>query len=94
MLDLRSGSMFEVVLTEDVTRLILDDPPTPRRGQSITLQQDATGDHSFAWPAKTKRASGSRPALSWAAEAVEVYALVMRDGRTTCYGFAGGKGFS
>lgn len=95
-LDLRSGSLFKVVPTENASSPILANLPAPSRGRSITpiLKQDATEDRSFEWPAETNRAKGNPPAILSAAEATEVYALVGRDGGTTCYGFAGAKGCS
>jgi hypothetical protein len=95
-LDLESGNVFEVVLTQNVTSLILLHPPAAGRAGScsLILRQDATGGRTFIWPQSTKWAGGATPAITSAANTVDIYALVTRDGGTTWYGFAGGKDFS
>jgi hypothetical protein len=95
-LDLESGNAFEVTLTQDVTALILANPPAAGRAGSCSLivKQDATGGRSFAWNESIKWAGGEPPAITSAENAIDVYSLVTRDGGVTWYGFPGGQDFS
>jgi hypothetical protein len=95
-LDLDSGSVFDVVLTEDVTSLILANPPAAGRAGSATLilKQDATGGRTLTWPGAVRWAGGTPPLVTPAANAVDIYALMTGDGGTSWYGFAGGQDFS
>ncbi len=95
-LDLETGNVFEVVLTEDVTSLILAHPPAAGRAGScsIILRQDATGGRTLAWPSAVKWAGGSPPPITSAADAIDVYALITRDGGTSWFGFPAGQDFS
>jgi hypothetical protein len=95
-LDLESGNVFEVLLTQNVTSLALLHPPAAGRAGScsIILRQDATGGRTFIWPQSTRWAGGAPPAVTSAAGAVDVYALVTRDGGATWFGFPGGQDFS
>jgi hypothetical protein len=95
-LDLESGNVFEVVLTQNVTSLVLANAPAAGRAGTCTLilRQDATGGRTFVWPASTNWAGGAPPAVTSAAHAVDIYSLVTRDGGVTWYGFPGGQDFS
>jgi hypothetical protein len=95
-LDLQTGNVFEVILTQNVTSLILAHPPASGRAGScsIILRQDATGGRTLAWPASVKWAGGAPPPITSAADAVDVYALITRDGGATWFGFPGGQDFS
>jgi hypothetical protein len=95
-LDLESGNVFEVLLTQNVTSLVLLHPPAAGRAGScsLILRQDATGGRTLAWPGMIKWPGGAVPTITSAANAVDIYALVTRDGGTTWYGFAGGQDFS
>jgi hypothetical protein len=95
-LDLESGNVFEVTLTQDVTSLVLVHPPSAGRAGScsLILKQDATGGRAFTWPAAVKWAGGAPPAITSAANAVDVYALITRDGGVAWYGFPAGRDFS
>ena len=95
-LDLETGNVFEVILTANVTTLSLANPPASGRAGSVTLilRQDGTGGRTVAWPAAVKWAGATPPSVSAAAGAIDLYALVTRDGGTSWYGFIGGKGFS
>ena len=96
VLDLASGNVFEVTLTQNVTSLILANAPAAGRAGSCTLivRQDATGGRSLAWPGSTNWAGGAPPAITSAANAIDVLSLVTRDGGVTWYGFPGGQDFS
>jgi len=95
-LDLESGNVFEVTLTQDVTSLSLVHPPSAGRAGScsLILKQDAVGGRAFTWPASVKWAGGAPPAITSAADAIDVYALITRDGGATWFGFPGGQDFS
>ena len=95
-LDLETGNVFEVILTQNVTSLILAHPPAAGRAGScsIILRQDATGGRTLAWPSSVKWAGGAPPPITSAADAVDVYALITRDGGATWFGFPGGQDFS
>ena len=80
-LDLKRGSVFEVILTENVTSLILARTLAAGRAGpcSIIPRQDATGGGIVVWPSAIKWPGGSAPNIKSAASAVDVYALI-----TTC----------
>lgn len=95
-LDLETGNVFEVTLTENVTTLTLSNPPASGKAGSLTLilKQDGTGGRTFAWPAAVKSAGGTDPTISSAANAIDIYTLLTTDGGTTWFVFTGGKAFS
>ena len=95
-LDLESGNVFEVTLTQNVTSLSVVHPPAPGRAGScsLILKQDGTGGRTFTWPTSVKWAGGAPPAITSASDAVDLYALVTRDGGVTWFGFPGGQDFS
>ena len=95
-LDLQTGNVFEVTLDANVTSLVLANPPAAGRAGSATLilKQDATGGRTVTWPAAVKWAGGQAPVVTAAANAVDVIAVVTRDGGATWYGFPGGQGFA
>jgi hypothetical protein len=95
-LDLETGNVFEVTLTGNVTSLTLANPPAAGRAGSATLilRQDATGGRTLAWPASVRWADGMPPVVSPAANAVDIYAFMTRNGGATWFGFPGGRGFS
>jgi len=95
-LDLETGNVFDVVLTEDVTSLILASAPASGHAGAATLilRQDATGGRTLSWPGSVKWPGGAPPAVTAVANAIDIYAIVTRDGGTTWYGFPGGQDFS
>jgi hypothetical protein len=95
-LDLETANVFEAVLTEDVTSLVLANPPVAGRAGSCTLivKQDATGGRTLAWPASVLWSGGAQPVISIAADASDIVALITRDGGARWYGFLAGKDFS
>lgn len=94
-IDLAMGNVSEVTLTENVAVLALTNPPAVDRAGSVTLilRQDGAGGRTVAWPGAVKWAGGTPPLVTSAANAVDVYAFVTRDGGVTWYGFLGGKDF-
>jgi hypothetical protein len=95
-IDLDTGSVFDVVLTTNVTAVILANPPAAGRAGSATLvlRQDATGGRTVAWPSSVHWAGGTPPVVTPAASAVDIYAFITRDGGATWFGFPGGQDFS
>jgi hypothetical protein len=95
-LDLETGSVFEVTLTGGVTSLTLANPPATGRAGACTLilRQDATGGRTLAWPNSVLWAGNTPPLVTPAANAVDVYAFITRNGGATWYGFPGGQDFS
>jgi hypothetical protein len=95
-LDLETGNVFDVLLTQNVTSLnLLNAPASGRAGAAtLILRQDATGGRTVAWPGSVKWPGGAPPAASSAANAMDVYAFITRDGGVTWFGFLGGKDFS
>jgi len=95
-LDLETGNVFEVTLSENVTTLTFANPPAAGRAGSCTLilRQDATGGRTLVWPASVRWPAGDPPAISAGANAADVFAFVTRDGGATWYGFLAGKDFS
>ena len=68
-LDLDTGSVFDVVLTQNVTSLILASPPAAGRAGAATLilRQDATGGRTVVWPGSVLWAGGTPPLVTPAA---------------------------
>jgi hypothetical protein len=95
-LDLEAGNVFETTLTENVTTLTLANPPAAGRAGTciLILRQDAAGGRTLAWPSSVRWAGGTPPLVTAAANTVDMYAFVTRDGGTTWYGFPGGQDFS
>jgi hypothetical protein len=95
-LDLETGNVFEVLLTEDVTSLLLANPPSAGGAGSATLilKQDATGGRTLAWPSSVLWAGGTPAVVTPAASSIDIYAFVTRDGGATWFGFPGGQDFS
>lgn len=89
-LDMVNGNAFDVTLTEDVTTLDLDNPPTTGDFGTIILiaRQDDTGTWDITWPASViwERDTGESPAQTTTADAVDIYALMTPDAGTTWYG--------
>jgi hypothetical protein len=95
-LDLETGSVFEVILTQNVTSVVLAHPPAAGRAGScsIILRQDATGGRTLSWPTSIKWAGGAPPPITTAAGAVDVFGLITRDGGQNWFGFPAGQNFS
>lgn len=94
-LDLETGSVFEVTLTENVVSLILANPPAAGFAGSLCLilKQDGTGGRTLAWPSSIRWAHGVRPTVSADKNAVDFFAFVTRDAGATWYGFLCGRNF-
>ena len=95
-LDFETGSVFEVVLSENVSSLDLINPPLSGRAGACTLilRQDGTGGRTLAWPGTVRWPGGTEPTISAAPNAVDVISLVTRDGGATWFGFPSGQDFS
>lgn len=96
ILNLEEGNVFEVTLTDNIDTLILANPPAAERAGScsLILKQDGAGGRTVVWPASVKWPGGAPPTITSAADAIDVYALITRDGGVTWYGFPGGQDFS
>lgn len=96
VLDLAQGNVFEVVLTADVTAMSFANPPAAGRAGvvSLILRQDASGGRTLAWPAGVRWPGGVAPVVSAAAQALDLYGFVTRDGGTTWLGFPAGQAFA
>jgi hypothetical protein len=88
-LDLETANVFGVTLTDDVTTLVLANPPAAGSASSaaLILKQDATGGRTLAWPGSVKWPGGAPPAVTPAANPIDIFAIVTRDGGATWYGF-------
>ena len=95
-LNLETGNVFDVLLTEDVASLSLVNAPASGRAGAATLilRQDATGGRTLTWPSSVLWPGGVPPTVTAAANAIDVYAIVTRDEGTTWFGFPGGQDFS
>ena len=85
-LDLRNSHAFNVTLTESVTTLNPNNPPTSGTFGEFYLivTQDGTGGWSITWPASVDWPGGTAPTM--AANAVDLYHFLTVDGGTTWHG--------
>jgi len=95
-LDLETGDLFGVLLTEDVSSSNLPIVPVPGRARAATviLRQGATGWRTLAWRGSSKWAGGTPPAVAAHVDAFEIPAILPGYGRTTWSGFPGEQAFS
>ena len=61
---------------------------------SLTVKQDATGNHAITWPSSVVWAGGEAPTLTADANAEDVFVFMTSDGGTTWYGFTSGQAFA
>lgn len=94
-IDLESGNVAEVTLTENTTVTFSNPPATGIAGSlTLILHQDATGSRTVTWPASVKWAEGTAPTLSTSASAIDVLTFVTTDAGTNWYGFLSGGGMA
>lgn len=93
-LDLETGNVFKVVLTEDVSTLAISNWPASGKFGTCTIIiiQDST-PRTFAftgvlWP------GGAAPTVSTGSGAIDVVTITSYDAGTTKLGFVGGQDFS
>lgn len=69
-IDTNDSNCFKVVLNQNVTGLVLQNPSD---GQTINIRftQDGTGNRTMTWPTSFKWSNGVAPILSTAANAVD-----------------------
>jgi hypothetical protein len=60
----------------------------------LILKQDATGGRTVTWPASVRWAGGTPPLVTPAANAIDIYAFITRNGGASWFGFPGGQDFS
>ena len=87
------GSMFDVKLTANCTLTFTGSVAGAGSRFTLLLRQDATGSRLVTWPS-VKWAAGTAPALSTAANKVDILNFVTNDGGTTWYGQLVGTGFA
>jgi hypothetical protein len=94
-LDLTTGNVFEVTLTE-ATTITFSNPPATGHAGSLTLilKQDATGSRAVTWPASVDWPDGTAPTISTAANAVDILTFVTTDAGTRWYGMLAGTAFA
>lgn len=80
--DYRAGQHVELVLSENVSSVIVSNWPATGGQILLVVKQDGTGAHSFAWPAGWLAAGGSKPVMTSAAHGMDRY-LISHDGSTT-----------
>lgn len=85
-LDLATGNHFAHTLTANVTAVTISNVPATGQYVPVTVEltQDATGGRTVAgWPAGAKWPGGTVPAMTSAANAVDIVTGYTRDGGTT-----------
>jgi hypothetical protein len=94
-LDLETGNVFEVTLTESIVSLNLVNPPAAGLAGScfLILKQDGTGGRTLVWPRSIRWPDGVQPLVSAASGAVDIFVFLTRDEGATWYGFVGGKDY-
>jgi hypothetical protein len=95
-LDFTAGSVFEILLSEDVLTLVLSNPPAAGRAGWITLilRQAAFGGRTVTGPASIAWAGAAAPTVSAAPDAIDIYTLITRDGGSVWFGRVDGQDFS
>jgi len=86
------GTVFSHTLTENTT-FTFSNPASSGKASGFTLKivQDASASgYTVTWPAAVDWPSGSTPALTGTASAVDQFVFYTHDGGTTWYGFVTG----
>jgi len=90
-LDLESGNVFDITLSENCTFTFSNPPATGAGSFTLILRQDGTGSRTATWPASVDWAAATAPTLTTTASAVDILTFVTVDGGTTWYGFVAGQ---
>ena len=88
----RDGTVFSHTLTENTT-FTFSNPAASGKASGFTLKivQDASASgYTVTWPAAVDWPSGTTPALTSTASAVDQFVFYTHDGGTTWYGFTAG----
>jgi len=87
-----SGNVFQLTLTENITSLVLSNPPASGTayGMTIRIIQDST-PRTITWPAAVKWAEGVAPTISSASGAVDIITLFTTDAGANWYAFSAGQ---
>ena len=94
-LDLTTGNVFNITLTDNCTFTVTNIPASGTACSiTLILTQDGTGSRSVTWPSNTKWSSGLSPALFTSAAAIDIFQLFSINGGTTWYGFQSGIGMA
>ncbi len=92
-LNLANANVFNMTLTGTTTFVLSGATSGKACSFSLYLKQDATGGRVVTWPASVKW-SGGAPALSTAANAVDILVFETLDGGTTWFGSLVGLNFT
>lgn len=94
--DYTSGGWQKCVATGNITSVAITNPPATGRVGALTLEihQDGTGGRTIAWGSAFRFPGGTDFTLSTAANAIDIFSLITRDGGTVWYVFEGGKAFA
>jgi len=87
-LDLTVGNSFAVSLTEDISNVILANPPASGIYAEIVIRmvQDVASSRTVTWPTSVKWPGGTAPVMSPAASAVDKVVLSTDDGGVSWLG--------
>lgn len=92
-LNQESGNVFIHTNASGGTTFTFSNPPSATYVHSFTVihKQDGTGAAGVTWPASVDWPGGTAPAISSAANAVDVFTFITYDGGTSYYGFLAGQ---
>lgn len=88
-LDYSAGNVFQTVLHENVTSIVVSNPPVTGKAGSITLEivQDAATPRTVAW-GSTLWNAGTAPTMTATVDAIDFYTFTTFDGGSVWFGFA------
>lgn len=90
-IDLRNGTVVELAQATDITSISFSQPASAGRMSEFTLisTKDNSGTaRAITWPASVDWPSGSAPALTQTANAVDIFRFMTVDGGTRWFGRA------
>jgi len=91
-IDLSAGTIVSLAMTAATCTLTF---PSVAAGVGVSftlhLQQDSTGSRTVSWPASVKWAGGVAPALTTAANGLDIFTFYTIDGGASWYGFLAGS---
>lgn len=95
-INLNLGQTHIVTLNQNTTIALANVVGSANRAQTLTLvlKQDATGGRTITWPTAVKWPDGASPALSTAANAVNIVTMFTVDQGTNWYAFLSGRNMS
>ena len=93
-LNLSSGNVFNLTLTGNVTFTFSGATSGKACSFTIYLRQDATGSRIVTWPGSVNWSGAASPALSTAANSVDIVVFESIDGGTNWFGSLVGTAFA